>query len=93
MVTKGVEINQEFGINRYTLIYIKQINNKDLLYSTRNHIQYLVITYNGKESEKEYIYIYINVELNHFAVFLKHCKSTILQFKKDKRVYQIIGGF
>ena len=28
--------------------------NKDLLYSTGNYIQYLVITYSGKESEKEY---------------------------------------
>ena len=35
-----------------------QINNKDLLYSTGNYIQYFVITYNGKESEK-YIYIYM----------------------------------
>ena len=56
---KGGGINWEFGINRCTLLYIKQINNKDLLYSTGNYIQYLVITYNGKESEKEYIYIYI----------------------------------
>ena len=47
----------EFVINRYRLLYIKQINNKDLLYSIRNYIQYLVITYNGKESEKEYIYV------------------------------------
>ena len=29
--------------------------------STGNYIQYLVITYNGKESEKEYIYIYIYI--------------------------------
>ena len=29
-------------------------------YSTGNYIQYLVITYNGKESEKKYIYIYAN---------------------------------
>ena len=50
------KINQEFGINRYTLLYIKKINNKDLLYNTGNSIQYLVITYNGKESEKEYIH-------------------------------------
>ena len=60
MVTKadgvGWEIYQEFGINRYTLLYIKQANNKDVLYSTENYTQYLVITYNGKESEKEYIY-------------------------------------
>ena len=37
----------------HTTIY--KINNKDLLYSTGNYIQYLVITYNGKE----YIYIHI----------------------------------
>ena len=42
------EINQEFGINIYTLLYIKQINNKDLLYNTGNSAQYLVIIYNGK---------------------------------------------
>ena len=73
----GEGINQEFGINRYTLLYIKQRNSKDLLYSTGNYIQYLVITYNGKEYEKEYKY----VQLNHFAVYLKltHCKSTINQ--------------
>ena len=47
-------INQEFGIKRYTLLYIKQINNKDLLYSTGNYIQYPVITYNGKESENKF---------------------------------------
>ena len=50
--------NQEYGIIRYKLPCRKQISNKDLLYSTGNYIQYLVITYNGKESEI-YIYIYI----------------------------------
>ena len=34
---------------------IHKINNKDLLYSTENYIQYLVITYSGKESKDEYI--------------------------------------
>ena len=29
------------------------MNNKDPLFSTGNYTQYLVITYNGKESEKE----------------------------------------
>ena len=56
---EGGETNQEYGINRYTLPYIKQINNKDLLYSTGNYIQYLVITYNGKESEKNIYFLYI----------------------------------
>ena len=36
-------------------------NNKDLLNSTGNYIQYLVKTYNGQDSEKEYIYIYIYI--------------------------------
>ena len=60
MVTKeekeGGGINQDFGINIYTPLYIKQITNKDLLYSTGNYTQYFVITYKGKESE--YIYMY-----------------------------------
>ena len=41
----------------------------------------------GKESEKEWIYIYIYVQLNHFAVHLKltqHCKSTIPQYENLK---------
>ena len=46
-------------INIYilTLLYLEYANNKDLLYSTGKYTQYLVITYNGKESEKIYIYI------------------------------------
>ena len=34
-----------------TFVLIKEKNNKDLLYSTGNYTQYLVINYNGKESE------------------------------------------
>ena len=33
----------------------------DLLYSTGNYSQYLVTTYNGKESEKEYICVCVCV--------------------------------
>ena len=43
----------------HTIIY--KINNKDLLYSTGNYIQYLIITYNRKESEKEYIHLCIYI--------------------------------
>ena len=50
-------INQKLGINIYTLLCIKQVNNKDLLYGTGNYIQDLGIIYNGKESEKEDIYV------------------------------------
>ena len=51
MGTEG-GINQEFEMNTYTLPYTKQINNKDLLYSTGKYTQCFVITYMGKESEK-----------------------------------------
>ena len=53
----------EFGISRCKLLYIGRINNKVLLYSTENYIQYSVTNHNGKEYEKEYIYIYINETL------------------------------
>ena len=66
--------NWKLGINRYTLLYIKKTNNRDLLYSTRNSIQYCVMTYVGKESEKK-----ICLQLNYFAIYLQipqSCKST-----------------
>ena len=44
----GGGVNQEYEVNGYKLLYLKQISNKNLLYSTENYIQYLVITYNGK---------------------------------------------
>ena len=34
------------------------------MHSTGNYIQYLVITCNGKESEQEYIYVYIHTGIN-----------------------------
>ena len=60
----GGEINYKFGISSYYIttmykILIKQQNNKNnkvLLHNSRNCIQYLAITYNGKEYEKEYMY-------------------------------------
>ena len=59
MVTGGIErgkvgrgINLEIGINKCTLLNIKQITNKDMLYSTGNSPQYSVMTYMEKESSK-----------------------------------------
>ena len=55
MVTRGWGrgINWEIGIDIYTLRYIKQITNKDLLYSTGSSTQYSVMAYMGKESKKK----------------------------------------
>ena len=49
-------INQEFGINIFTLLYIKEIIKKDPKYSIGNSTQYSVTAYMGKESEKEWMY-------------------------------------
>ena len=53
----GVGINQEFGIKRYLLLYIKEKNKKHLLYCTEDYIEYLIIIYNRNDSEKEYMYV------------------------------------
>ena len=53
----GGGMDWEFGISRCKLVYIGWINNKVLLYSTGNYIQYPVINHNGKEYEKECVYI------------------------------------
>ena len=51
---KGVQggIQEEVGVSRYKLLYIEWINNKILLYSTGNYIQYPMINHSGKEYEK-----------------------------------------
>ena len=47
-----------FGVSRCKLLYIEWINNKVLLYSIGNYIQYPVINHNGKVYKKECIYMY-----------------------------------
>ena len=66
MVTKdkgggGERIKYEIRINIYTLLYIKYITNKDLLYSTENYNQYSVIIY--KEKNLKYIYIHTHIHI------------------------------
>ena len=56
----GEGVDWECGINRYRMdkpLHIGWINNKVLLYSTGSYIQYPVINHNGKEYEKEYMYV------------------------------------
>ena len=42
-----------------TLQYMEWMSNKDLPYSTGKSTQYSVVTYIEKESEKEWIYVYV----------------------------------
>ena len=49
----------EFGVSRYKLSYIGRVNNKVLIYSTGNYIQYPVTSHNRKEHEKEYMVVQV----------------------------------
>ena len=45
----GGGMEWEVGVSRCKLLYIEWTNNKVLLYSTENYIQYPMINHNGKE--------------------------------------------
>ena len=70
----GEGIVREFGMDRYTLLYLKWISNKNLLYSTVNSARCYVAAWMGGGFDGERIHIYVWLSL--FAVHLKllqHC--------------------
>ena len=56
-------------MDRYTLLYLKLITSKDLLYSTENSAQYHRAVWMGGEFMREWIHMY--VWLSPFAVHWK----------------------
>ena len=50
----GGEMDWGFGTGICILWYMERLTNRNLLYSTVNSIQWSVIIYIGKESEKEW---------------------------------------
>ena len=60
---------REFGMDMYTLLYLKWITNEDLLDSTGNSAQCYVAAWVGGESGGEWIHVYI--WLSPLAVQLK----------------------
>ena len=60
---------REFGKVRYTLLYLKWIANKDLLYSTGNSAQCYVAAWMGGQFGGEWIHVY--VWLSPFAAHLQ----------------------
>ena len=70
----GEGMVREFGMDMYTLLHLKQITNKDVLYSTGNSAQCYVAAWMGREFGGEWIHEYL--WLNPFAVhleLLQHC--------------------
>ena len=63
MVAKGEGVGGgmewEVGVSRRKLLSIEWVNNKVLLYSTENYIQYPMINHNEKEYTKKNVYICI----------------------------------
>ena len=55
----GEGIEREFGIEMYTLLYIKWITNKDLSYSTENSAQCYVAAWMRGGFEGEWMHVYI----------------------------------
>jgi len=69
-------------MDMYTLLYLKWITNKDLLYSTGNSAQGYVLAWMGGEfgGERRHAYVW----LSPFAVHLKlsqSCSLAISQYK------------
>ncbi|CAM9781916.1 unnamed protein product [Rangifer tarandus platyrhynchus] len=76
----GERLGSETDMN--TLLYLKQLTNKDLLCGTRGSAQCYVAAWVGGEFWREWIHVY--VRLGPFAVLLKlsqHCELAIPQYK------------
>ena len=67
-------ILREFGTYMYTLLYLKWITNKDLLYSTRNPAQSYVAAWMAQKFGE---WIHVHVWLSHFTVHLKQSQSCL----------------
>ena len=75
-------IVRESGIDMYTLLFLKWITDKDLLYSTVNFVQSYMVAWKGGELGG--IWIHVCIWLSPFAVHLKlskHDQLVILQYK------------
>ena len=69
-------IFREFGMDMYTLLYLKLITNKDLLYSTWISFQYYVVAWMEGEIGGEWIHVYVQLSL--FAPYLKLSQNCLL---------------
>ena len=90
VVAKGEEvgggIEWEVGASRCKLLYIEWINNKVLLYTTENYIQYPMVNHNGKDIKKECIYICINESLCCTAVINTTLQINYNSILKKERI-------
>ena len=70
------ELDWEFGISRYKLVYIEWINSKVLLYSTGKYIQYHVINHNGS-SKKSYEIYMVHICIVYIYIYMIYISNWI----------------
>ena len=78
----GVKKVREFGIEIYTLLYLKWITNKDFLSSAWNSAQCYVAAWVGGGFGGEWIHVYVG--LSPIAIHLKlsqYCLLALPQYK------------
>ena len=79
----GRGMDWEFEVGRCKLLHLEWINNKVLIYSTGNYIQYPVINHNGKEYKKECVYVYNWVTLLYSRDWYNIVKQLFFNIKKE----------
>ena len=85
---------RKFGMSVYTLLHLKWITNKDLLYSTWNSAQCYVAVWIGGEFGGEWIHVY--VWLSPFAIYLKpsqHCLLIVYTSIQNKMLFFFFKAF
>ena len=88
MTAVGGGIVREFGMDKYTLLHLKQKTNKDVPYSIWKAAQCYVAAWMGGEFGGEQIHVYVWLRL--FPVHLKlsqHCSSALPQNKIKRCVF------
>ena len=88
-IMKG--IGREFGINMYTLLYLKWRTSKDLLYSTGNSAQCSLPAWMGGDFGGEWIHV--SIWLSPFTVYLKLTALLISYTPVQKKVSKNKGIF
>ena len=76
----GEGIVREFGVNMYTLLYLKWITNKALLYSTGNSVVWGSLDGRGVWGE----WIYVCLWLSPFVMHLK-LSQIVKQFYSNRK--------
>ena len=74
--------DREFGMDVYTLLYLKWITNNDLLYSTWNSAQCYMAAWMGGGFGREWIHVFgwLHPLLVHLSLS-QHCQSALPQYK------------